>query len=94
MRAVRGGCWGGGGGFDWIGLVLRFFREGHPGVTGHTAHWNRDFHMRIPPLCPATQSRCPVTTHQTLPGPAGATTGLPFALCSLCPISGDLEPTP
>ena len=27
-----------GGGLDTIGLELRYFREGHPGVIGHTAN--------------------------------------------------------
>ena len=39
----------GGGGLDWIGLVLRSFREGHPGVTGHAAHWARNSDMRTAP---------------------------------------------
>ena len=48
----RGGAvWGGmgRGGLDWIGLVLRSFQEGHPGVTGHAAHWTRDSDMRTAP---------------------------------------------
>ena len=53
---------GGGGRGCGIGLVLRSFREGHPGVTGHVAYWARGFDMRTAPLRPGTRSRHPVTT--------------------------------
>ena len=37
------------GGLYWIGLALHSFREGHPGVTGHVAHWARNFDMQMAP---------------------------------------------
>ena len=77
--------------------MLRSFREGHPGVTGHAAHWAYDSDMRTAPVRPGTRSRCPITTSRTLATPSnlyGATTGPPLMLCSLSPVSRGPEPVP
>ena len=76
----------GGGGLDWIGLLLSSFREDHPGVTHPTSSWAHDSDMRTAPLCPGTRSGCPLTTlvsHAGTVSPQGYQTWCPTHPCRI-----------